>query len=61
MKNLAIESSRLGNSPIISSFRKKGSPGLTVTVNFIFTSRDPNVYKPHGFFLASSPLSFAFV
>ena len=58
VKNLAIESSRLGNSPIISSFRKKGSPGLTVTVNFIFTSREPNVYKPHGFFF---PLSFAFV
>ena len=26
-------------------------PGLTVTVNFIFTPREPNVYKPHGFFL----------
>ena len=26
-------------------------PGLTVTVNFIFTLREPNVYKPHGFFL----------
>ena len=25
--------------------------GLTVTVNFIFTLREPNVYKPHGFFL----------
>ena len=25
-------------------------PGLTVTVNFIFTLREPNVYKPHGFF-----------
>ena len=23
-------------------------PGLTV--NFIFTLREPNVYKPHGFF-----------
>ena len=28
-------------------------PGLTVTVNFIFTLREPNVYKPHGFFLGS--------
>ena len=26
-------------------------PGLTVNVNFIFTLREPNVYKPHGFFL----------
>ena len=26
-------------------------PGLTVTVNFIFTLREPNVYRPHGFFL----------
>ena len=26
-------------------------PGLTVTVNFIFTLREANVYKPHGFFL----------
>ena len=26
-------------------------PGLTVTVNFIFTLREPSVYKPHGFFL----------
>ena len=26
-------------------------PGLTVTVNFIFTLREPNVYKPLGFFL----------
>ena len=26
-------------------------PGLTVTVNFIFTLREPNVYKPHVFFL----------
>ena len=26
-------------------------PGLTVTVYFIFTLREPNVYKPHGFFL----------
>ena len=26
-------------------------PGLTVTVNFIFNPREPNVYKPHGFFL----------
>ena len=25
--------------------------GLTVTVNFIFTLREPNVYKPHGLFL----------
>ena len=25
--------------------------GLTVTVNFIFTLREPKVYKPHGFFL----------
>ena len=25
--------------------------GLTVTVNFIFTLREPNFYKPHGFFL----------
>ena len=24
---------------------------VTVTVNFIFTLREPNVYKPHGFFL----------
>ena len=24
---------------------------LTVTVNFIFTLREPNVYKPHGFLL----------
>ena len=26
-------------------------PGLTVTVNFVFTLREPNVYKPHGFIL----------
>ena len=26
-------------------------PGLTVTVNFIFTLREPNVYKPQGSFL----------
>ena len=26
-------------------------PGLTVTVNFILTLREPNVYKPHGFLL----------
>ena len=26
-------------------------PGPTVTVNFIFTLREPNFYKPHGFFL----------
>ena len=26
-------------------------PGLTVTVNFIFTLREPIVYKPHDFFL----------
>ena len=26
-------------------------PGLTVNVNFIFTLREPSVYKPHGFFL----------
>ena len=25
--------------------------GLTVTVNLISTLREPNVYKPHGFFL----------
>ena len=25
--------------------------GLTVTVNVIFTLREPNVYKPHGFLL----------
>ena len=27
-------------------------PGLTVTVNFIFTLREPNVHKPHGFCLS---------
>ena len=35
-----------------------------VTVNFIFTLREPNVYKPHQCFFnfgASSPLSFACV
>ena len=26
-------------------------PGLTITVNFIFTLREPIVYKLHGFFL----------
>ena len=26
-------------------------PDLTVTVNFIFTLRESNVCKPHGFFL----------
>ena len=36
-------------------------PGLTVTVNLFFTLREPNIYKPHGFFWASSPLLFAFV
>ena len=25
------------------------------------TLREPNIYKPHGFFWASSPLLFAFV
>ena len=28
-------------------------PGLTITVNFIFTLREPNVYKPHGFLSGS--------
>ena len=40
-------------SVIFSSLYFTFDPGLTatVTVNFIFTSREPNVYKPHGFFL----------
>ena len=33
-------------------------PGLTVNVNFIFTLREPNVYKPHGFFNFGLPRHF---
>ena len=32
-------------------------PGLSVTVHFIFTLREPNVYKPH-FFLFGLPRMF---
>ena len=31
------------------------------TETLFFTLREPNIYKPHGFFLASSSLLFAFV
>ena len=36
---------------ILSTYSLYFRPGLTVTVNFNFTLREPNVYKPHGFFL----------
>ena len=34
---------------------------LLLALTLFFTLREPNIYKPHGFFWASSPLLFAFV
>ena len=34
---------------------------LQLLLTLYFTLREPNIYKPHGFFWASLPLLFAFV
>ena len=34
---------------------------LLLLLTLFFTLREPNIYKLHGFFWASSPLLFAFV
>ena len=42
-------------------FVEENAASIYLLLTLFFTLREPNIYKPHGFFWASSPLLFAFV